>query len=82
LSKNDVKFPPSPPSTDLCQKIVSGFSADTAPEVFEEAGCAVCGKLTQFVKWKNYQMLRILTCSKLMESQEKPDAKALIQLEN
>jgi hypothetical protein len=41
-----VKFPPSPPSADLCQKIVSGFSADTAPEVFEEAGCAVCGKLT------------------------------------
>src|ERR1700685_1034030 len=33
-------------STDLCQKIVSEFSADTAPEVFEEAGCAVCGKLT------------------------------------
>jgi hypothetical protein len=25
---------------------VSGFSADTAPEVFGEAGCAVCGKLT------------------------------------
>ena len=45
-SKKDVKFPPDPPSTDLCQKIVSEFSADTAPEVFEEAGCAVCGKLT------------------------------------
>ena len=41
-----MKFPPSPPSADLCQKIVSGFFADTAPEVFEEAGCAVCGKLT------------------------------------
>jgi hypothetical protein len=24
---------------------VSDFSADTAPEVFEEAGCAICGKL-------------------------------------
>jgi len=25
---------------------VSDFSADTAPEVFEEAGCVLCGKLT------------------------------------
>jgi hypothetical protein len=25
---------------------VFDFSADTAPEAFEEAGCAVCGKLT------------------------------------
>jgi len=45
-SKKDVKFPPDPPSTDLCQKIVSDFCADTSPDVFEEAGCAVCGKLT------------------------------------
>src|SRR6202044_1542527 len=45
-STKDVKFPPNPPSTNLCQKIVSNFYADTAPEVFEEAGCAVCGKLT------------------------------------
>src|SRR6204780_1896282 len=45
-STKDVKFPPNQPSTDLCQKIVSGFSADTAPEAFEEDGCAVCGKLT------------------------------------
>ena len=42
-SIKDVKFPPNPPSTDLCQKIVSDFYADTAPEAFEEAGCAVCG---------------------------------------
>jgi hypothetical protein len=45
-SKKDIKFPPDPPSTELCQKIVSNFYADTAPEAFEEAGCAVCGKLT------------------------------------
>ena len=45
-ARKEVKFPPTPPSTDLCQKIVSGFCADTSPEVFEEAGCAVCGKLT------------------------------------
>ena len=41
-----MKFPPTPPSTALCQNIVSDFCADTSPDVFEEAGCAVCGKLT------------------------------------
>jgi hypothetical protein len=41
-----VKFPPSPPSSELCQNIVLDFCADTSPETFEEAGCAVCGKLT------------------------------------
>ena len=45
FSKKDVKFPPAPPSTELCQNIVSGFCADTSPDVFEEAGCAVCAKL-------------------------------------
>jgi hypothetical protein len=45
-SKKDVKFPPDPPSIKLCQNIVSGFCADTSPEMCEEAGCAVCGKLT------------------------------------
>jgi hypothetical protein len=45
-SKKDVKFPPAPPSAELCQNIVSDFCADTSPDVFEEAGCAVCGKLT------------------------------------
>ena len=41
-----MKFPPLPPSSELYQKIISDFCADTSPEVFEEAGCAVCGKLT------------------------------------
>ena len=36
LLKKGAKFPPS----------VSDFCADTLPNVFEEAGCAVCGKLT------------------------------------
>ena len=46
FSKKDVKFPPAPPSAELCRNIVSDFCADTSPDVFEEAGCAVCGKLT------------------------------------
>jgi len=45
-SKKDAGFPPSPPSAELCQNIVSDFCADTSPDVFEETGCAVCGKLT------------------------------------
>ena len=45
-SKKDMKFPPSPLSSELCQNIVLDFCADTSPETFEEAGCAVCGKLT------------------------------------
>src|ERR1700692_989282 len=45
-TKKNVKFPPNPPSTELCQNIISDFCADTSPEVFEEVGCAVCGKLT------------------------------------
>jgi hypothetical protein len=50
-SKKDVKFPPDPPSAELCQNIVSDFCADTSPDVFEESSCAVCGKLTL-----NYEM--------------------------
>ena len=45
-TKKNMKFPPNPPSTELCQNIISEFCADTSPEVFEEVGCAVCGKLT------------------------------------
>ena len=45
-SKKHVKFPPLPPSAKLCQNIVSDFCASTSPHVFEEVGCAVCGKLT------------------------------------
>ena len=49
-SKKDVKFPPLPLSTKLCQNIVADFCADTSPDVFEEAGCAVCGQLTPICK--------------------------------
>ena len=64
-SKKDVKFPPDPPSAELCQNIVSDFCADTSPDVFEEAGCAVCGKLTpicemeQLSEVENFNLLRV-----------------------
>ena len=45
ILKNNVQFPPSPPSERLMHKIISGFCDDTHPRKFEEAGCAVCGQL-------------------------------------
>jgi len=51
-------------------------------EYFEEAGCAVCGKLTPICEMKSCLRLRISACLKLMESQRKPDANALIQSES
>ena len=38
-------FPPPPLSQDLSHTIISDFCNDSHPGNFEEAGCAVCGKL-------------------------------------
>ena len=43
--RENIKFPPSPPSRRLMHKIISGFCNDIHPSKFEEAGCAVCGQL-------------------------------------
>jgi hypothetical protein len=40
-------FPPSPPSAQLTETIIRGWSKDTAPSKFMEGGCAVCGQLTR-----------------------------------
>jgi len=48
--KENIKFPPSPPSKRLMHKIISGFCNDTHPSKFEEAGCAVCGQLVVMTK--------------------------------
>ena len=51
--KENVPFPPSPPSKHLMHKIISGFCNDSHPKQFEEAGCAVCGQLvvmTELIK--------------------------------
>jgi hypothetical protein len=53
-SQKDVKFPPAPPSAELCQSIVSNFCADTSPDVFEETGCVVCGKLTPIYEMEEH----------------------------
>src|ERR1700683_4493637 len=39
-------FPPAPPDSSLCRKIINDFCDATKPSKFEEAGCAVCGALT------------------------------------
>ena len=72
-SKKDVKFPTLPPSTKLCQNIVSDFCADASPE---ETVCAVCGKLTPICKMEELSEVENINCSKWMESQKKPDVKA------
>jgi hypothetical protein len=48
--RENVKFPPSPPSKRLMHKIISGFCNDTHPSKFEEAGCLVCGQLVVMTK--------------------------------
>jgi len=50
LSKKDEKFPPNPPSTDLCQQIVSNFCANTSPEVFDQAIGYSVGKIDVFLE--------------------------------
>ena len=48
--RENVKFPPLPPSKRLMHKIINGFCNDTQPSKFEEAGCAVCGQLVAMTK--------------------------------
>ena len=69
--RENIKFPPSPPSNRLMHKIISGFCNDTHPSKFEEAGCAVCGQLvvmTKLIKLTNVKcsldpLMRIgMTC--------------------
>ncbi|KAF8076940.1 hypothetical protein FPV67DRAFT_1407730, partial [Lyophyllum atratum] len=47
---DNTPFPPSPLSPDLTREIVRDFCAASAPNVLEEAGCAVCGRLRPVVQ--------------------------------
>jgi hypothetical protein len=44
--RQNVKFPPSPPSLQLQHKMINDFCLETSPNLFIESGCTVCGKLT------------------------------------
>ena len=41
-----AEFPPPPLIAELNEEIITGFCADSTPDKFQEAGCAVCGQLT------------------------------------
>jgi hypothetical protein len=64
----------------LCQNIASDFCADTSPEVFEEAGCAICGKLTEtkdLSKIENINLLKVDGVTKKARSQSSDPIKEL-----
>jgi hypothetical protein len=41
-----AEFPPPPLTPELNEEIITNFCADSTPDKFQEAGCAVCGQLT------------------------------------
>ena len=43
-------FPPLPPSKGLQETVIQNWCKDTSPNMFTEAGCAVCGQLTPACK--------------------------------
>ena len=51
--RKNVKFPPNPPSAKLCQNIVLDFH-NTSLEVFEEASCVICGKLSPICEMEEF----------------------------
>jgi len=81
--KEYVKFPPTPPSAKLCQTIVSDFCADISPNIFEEAGCAVCGKLTpiceieELTEVENISLLKVDGVTRRARSQSSDPVKEL-----
>jgi hypothetical protein len=46
ISDQPATFPPTPLDSTLSHKIINNFCADSEPTKLEEAGCAVCGRLT------------------------------------
>ena len=40
-------FPPSPVSKEIAERIINGFCVDSEPKVIQEAGCAICGRLSR-----------------------------------
>ncbi len=48
-SKKAPVFPPNAPTPRLQHKIISGACMEMSPDVFQEAGCMICGRLTPLV---------------------------------
>ena len=82
---NPSKFPPPPASAQLQQQIASDFCEDTSPASFEEAGCAVCGKLVVLSKLKLLKDaecdLTILHSSDVTRKQRKTNGDSIQEIE-
>jgi len=50
------QFPPPQLTKSLQNQIISEFCQDTSPTIFQEAGCAVCGRLTLLTELQSYQI--------------------------
>jgi len=72
-----VRFPPVPPSATLCQNIVSDFCDDTSPGVFERLAVQSV-EINSICEMEELSEVENISLLKMMESQEKPDANALI----
>jgi Helitron helicase-like domain at N-terminus len=77
--RQQKKFPPQPPSQNLQLKIISDFCNDTSPNLFMEAGCAVCGQLTSLHLLQKLSVLELnlkvlenseVTCKERFSMQE------------
>ena len=53
------QFLPVPLSNSLQYQVISRFCKDTTPSTFQEAGCAVCGKLTLFTELQKLSDLKL-----------------------
>ena len=56
------QFPPAPLSKSLQHQIVSEFCKDTVPNMFQEAGCTVCGKLALLTELQKLSDLKLNLC--------------------
>ena len=72
----------SQPSEKLCQTIVSDFCGDTSPDMFEEAGCGVCGKLTPTYEMEELSVVDNIAIFQVDGVTRRPGLKALIQLKS
>ena len=58
-ARSKLQFPPASLSESLQHQVISGFCKDTAPNVFQEAGCAVCGRLTPLTELQKLSDLNL-----------------------
>ena len=55
---NSADFPPPPLTPSLTNKIITDFCNDCTPNMFQEAGCAICGQLTPISKLSKLRAMK------------------------